>query len=149
MDRRAALYDTFILILVTLVFALHTAKDVVLCRSPHRDFYQGLLFGCLSNLFFDVCFCFSEFCFCPFSLSFLPPLSPITSLLFLFSKTSSLRVVSVATTADSSLLILILHTFQNQSITVFRKNKWVPLRPIMNLSQRYPLTLCRQKRYKV
>jgi hypothetical protein len=34
MDRRAALYDTFILILVTLVFALHTAKDVVQISAP-------------------------------------------------------------------------------------------------------------------
>ena len=52
-----------------------------LCRFPHLDFYQGFLFGCLSSLFFDCCFCFSACCFRPFSLSFLPPLSPITSLL--------------------------------------------------------------------
>jgi hypothetical protein len=32
-------------------------------------------------LFFEFCFCFSTFCFCPFSLSFLPPLSPIACLL--------------------------------------------------------------------
>ncbi len=81
----------------------------------------GVLFGCLSILFFDFCFCFSVFCFCPFSLSFFPPLSPITSLLFLLSKTSSHSVVSVATTAGPSLLVVILHTFQNQSIAAFRK----------------------------
>jgi hypothetical protein len=81
----------------------------------------GVLFGCLSILFFDFCFCFSVFCFCPFSLSFFPPLSPITSLLFLLSKTSSHGVVSVATTAGPSLLIVILHTFQNQSIAAFKE----------------------------
>ena len=64
----------------------------------------GGLFGCLSILFFDFCFCFSMFCFCPFSLSFFPPLSPITSLLFLLSKTSSRGMVSVATTAWPSLV---------------------------------------------
>lgn len=84
----------------------------------------GVLFGCLSILFFDFCFCFSMFCFCPFSLSFFPPLSPITSLLFLLSKTSSRSVVSVATTAGPSLLIVILHTFQNQSIGAFRKRSF-------------------------
>ena len=51
MDRNAALYDTFILMLVTVVLALQRAK--LLCRSPHCDFYQGFLFGCLLNLFFD------------------------------------------------------------------------------------------------
>jgi len=73
---------------------LHFTRAKPLCRSPHRDFYQGFLFGCLSSLFFALCCCFSLSCFWLFSLSFLPPLSPITSLLFLLSKTSSRRLVS-------------------------------------------------------
>jgi hypothetical protein len=71
-------------------------------------------------LFFDFCFCFSVFCFCPFSLSFFPPLSPITSLHFLLSKTSSRSVVSVTTTSGPALSCVTLHTFQNQSIAAFR-----------------------------
>jgi hypothetical protein len=33
-DRSAALYDTFILMLVTVVFALHTGKAVVQISAP-------------------------------------------------------------------------------------------------------------------
>jgi hypothetical protein len=61
------------------------------------------------------------FCFCPFSLSFLPPLSPITSLLFPLSTHLLATWFPVATAADPSLLIVILHTFQYPSITAFRK----------------------------
>jgi len=104
------------------LFPLCLRSVTMLSESEISSGYLlGVLFGCLSSLFFDFCFCFSVFCFCPFSLSFFPPLSPITSLLFLLSKTSSRSVVSVATTADTSLLIVILHTFQNQSIEAFRK----------------------------
>ena len=79
---------------ISLHYHLNFARRKLLCRSPYRDFYQGFLFGCLSSLFLDFCFCFSVFCFRSFSLSFLPPLSPITSLLFLLSKTFSRSVVS-------------------------------------------------------
>lgn len=99
----------------------HFKRIKLLCRSSHRYFYQGFLFGCLSSLFFDFCFSFSTFCFWPFSLSFLPPLSPMTSLLFLFSEISSPCVVSVSTTVDLSFSVTTLHTFQNPSITAFRK----------------------------
>lgn len=58
----------------------HAGKSIV--RSPHRDFYQAFLLGCLASLSFDFCFCFWALCFWPFSLSFLPPLSPIAYLLF-------------------------------------------------------------------
>ena len=83
-----------------------SAADV---SHPQRNFYQGFLFGCLSSLFSDFCFCFSVFCFLAFSLSLLPPLSPTTFLLFLLSKTSSRSVVSVANTVIPSLLIVILY----------------------------------------
>jgi hypothetical protein len=32
-------------------------------KDEDRDFYQDFLFGCLSRLFFDFCFCFWAFCF--------------------------------------------------------------------------------------
>jgi len=54
--------------------------------SVHRELlmvclYQGLDLGCLSFLIFAFCCCLSAFCFSPFCLSFLPPLSPIVTLL--------------------------------------------------------------------
>ena len=48
-------------------------------EKPRRA--QGFLFGCLSCLSFASLFCLMAFCFLPFSLSFLPPLSPIVLLL--------------------------------------------------------------------
>jgi len=49
-------------------------------------------------------------------------------------------MVSVATTVDPSLLILILHTFQNPSITVLRKKQMLSTSKcflIWNLSEDY------------
>jgi hypothetical protein len=44
--------------------------------------YFSALFGCLSFFSFRSFACWIAFCFWPFSLSFLPPLSPIVNLLW-------------------------------------------------------------------
>ena len=103
-------------------FPLYLGNVTMLSVAEISSCYLlGVLFGCLSNFFFDVSCCFLAFCFWPFSLSFFPPLSPIACLLSLLSKTSSHSVVSVATTVGPSLLIVILHIFRNLSITAFQE----------------------------
>ena len=44
-------------------------------------YYFIPLLGCFPCLAFWSCACLTDFCFCPFSLSFFPPLSPMVSLL--------------------------------------------------------------------
>src|SRR5664280_1756250 len=48
--------DTFIL--MPLQSTLHFNRTKPLCRSLNSYLYQGFLFGCLSSLFLDFCFCF-------------------------------------------------------------------------------------------
>ena len=49
-------------LLRAVLFSAHKHRDQRR-KDEDRDFYQGFLFGCLSRLFFDFCFCFSAFCF--------------------------------------------------------------------------------------
>jgi hypothetical protein len=57
--------------------------------------YFSALFGCLSFFSFRSFACWIAFCFWPFSLSFLPPLSPIVCLLWCCQSYSCLSTTCV------------------------------------------------------
>ena len=67
--------------LYTLLYRLYRVSPSSFPYRLNPVPYFSAPFGCLSFFAFRSCACLTAFCFWPFSLSFLPPLSPMVCLL--------------------------------------------------------------------